>query len=432
MNVQRVLGIDLASGVWSDNGSALLSFCPGQPPEWREVRYGVIRWPDRPLSAEAMASAIDAFVRQEGIHAVGLDGPQGWREPDVSGRPGVGRWCEYQARTQGKSGVYGIGYPATQLGWMRFCMEVFERLLTRAHARLLNDPSQTRVSVLKPGSFWLAECFPTSTWRTSGLEPLPAKQRTIPAQVARWAKSLWKHYDLPASGKWRGSHDDLQAVVAALPVAGLLGGPSSPHPHGKEGSQIKANGATPRHRVEGLIWDCGPIANSLPFTAEDSQSDAEEDARTIDSRANNPLLIDERDDAGERCLQRGVQLFRQLVALADAGESVGVSYAQFVCCLHGVSRYDQAVGRNYGRADTPFVLQLAKQVTDAAGGRQAVARYGVTIRLGMDSFIWRKDRPYPRPPAAFGSTSYTEADWKIVFPDGARRLLQPEEYCWRP
>jgi hypothetical protein len=142
---------------------------------------------------------------------------------------------------------------------------------------------------------------------------------------------------------------------------------------------------------------------------------------------NNPLLIDERSAAGKKRLRRGVQLLRHLIALADEGEAVGVSYAQFVCYLHGVNRYEQILHRNYARADTPFVLQLAKQVTDANGGRQPVTRNGLTIRVGMDSFIWRKDRPHPRPRVSFTGTPYTEAEWKVFFPDGARRLLKPGE-----
>jgi hypothetical protein len=145
------------------------------------------------------------------------------------------------------------------------------------------------------------------------------------------------------------------------------------------------------------------------------------------SAVNNPLILDERNRSGKKCIQRGVQLFRQLVTLADQGEAVGVSYAQFVCCLHGVSRYEQVAHRSYARADTPFVLRLAKQVTDAAGGRQPVSRDGITIRVGMDTFIWRKDRPHERPRVSFASTSYTEADWKVFFPDGQRRLLRPDE-----
>jgi hypothetical protein len=140
----------------------------------------------------------------------------------------------------------------------------------------------------------------------------------------------------------------------------------------------------------------------------------------------NPLVIDEQTAAGKQRLQRGVRLFQQLVELADAGESVGVSYAQFVCHLHGVASYEKAVRRNYNRADTPLILRLAQQVTAAAGGRQPVARYGTTIRVGMDSFIWRKSRPHPRPAVSFASTPYTESEWKVVFLDGARRLLQPK------
>lgn len=120
-------------------------------------------------------------------------------------------------------------------------------------------------------------------------------------------------------------------------------------------------------------------------------------------------------------------MFRYLTKLADAGESVGVSYAQFVCHLYGVTRYEQVLHRNYARADTPFVLKLANQVTAAAGGRLPVSRYSVTIQVGMDSFIWRKNPPYPRPSSAFGSTAYSEADWKTVFPDGERRLLRDGE-----
>jgi hypothetical protein len=45
----------------------------------------------------------------------------------------------------------------------------------------------------------------------------------------------------------------------------------------------------------------------------------------------------------------------------------------------------------------------------------------------MDTFIWRKDRPHVRPQASFGGTAYTETEWKVVFPDGYRRLLRPEE-----
>lgn len=143
---------------------------------------------------------------------------------------------------------------------------------------------------------------------------------------------------------------------------------------------------------------------------------------------NNPLILNERSASGKKRLRRGVELFRQLVDLANGGESVGVSYSQFVCLLHGVARYEQATRRKYFRADTPLILRIACQVTEAAGGRVPVSRDGVTIQAGMDTFIWRQGRPYPRPQSAFGSTAYTETAWKTIFPDGFRRLLRPEEF----
>ncbi len=151
-------------------------------------------------------------------------------------------------------------------------------------------------------------------------------------------------------------------------------------------------------------------------------------ARPRPPEGDEPFLPGGQGAVAKRCLRRGVALFRQLVALAERGEAVGVAYAQFVCLLHGVERYEQAAGRPYARADTPEILRLASRVTAAAGGRPPVSRDGVTIRVGMDSFIWRKERPHPRPRSAFSSTAYTETAWKTIFPDGSRRLLRPGEF----
>jgi hypothetical protein len=141
----------------------------------------------------------------------------------------------------------------------------------------------------------------------------------------------------------------------------------------------------------------------------------------------HPLILNERSAAGKKCLRRGVDLFRHLLDLANRGEAVGVSYAQFVCLLHGVQHYQQVTRRKYFRADTPLILRLSAQVTEAAGGSQPIAWDGVTIVVGMDTFIWRQDRPYPRPRSAFSGSPYTETEWKKVFPDGLRRLMKSEE-----
>jgi hypothetical protein len=142
---------------------------------------------------------------------------------------------------------------------------------------------------------------------------------------------------------------------------------------------------------------------------------------------DNPLILNERSTSGKKCLRRGVALFRKLVELANSGEAVGVSYSQFVCLLHGVRHYEDAVGRKYFRADTPRILQLSAQVTDAAGGRVPLTWNAVTLLAGMDAFIWRQGKPYPRPRSAFSCGPYTETEWKVVFPDGYRRLLRGDE-----
>ncbi len=87
-----VLGVDL--GVrWESTGSALLSFRPGGG--WVDAVPGAIPWPsERECTAAAVAGEIDGFARSQGITAISLDGPQGWRAPGVQGRQGVGRWCE--------------------------------------------------------------------------------------------------------------------------------------------------------------------------------------------------------------------------------------------------------------------------------------------------------------------------------------------------
>ncbi len=142
----------------------------------------------------------------------------------------------------------------------------------------------------------------------------------------------------------------------------------------------------------------------------------------------HPLILKEGTASAKKCLRRGVALFRHLLNLAHQGEAVGVSYSQFVCLLFGVDRYEQVTRRKYFRADTPLILNLSAQVTEAAGGPQPIALDGVTIVVGMDTFIWRQQRPFPRPRSAFSGGAYTETQWKKIFPDGYRRLLRRHEY----
>ena len=88
MKELRVLGIDLASARWSNNGSAVLRF-DASTPAWTAIRVPAIVWPTDALTPVAMDKAIDRFAVSHDIIAVALDGPQGWRDPDTPPRCSV-------------------------------------------------------------------------------------------------------------------------------------------------------------------------------------------------------------------------------------------------------------------------------------------------------------------------------------------------------
>ena len=134
-----------------------------------------------------------------------------------------------------------------------------------------------------------------------------------------------------------------------------------------------------------------------------------------EANTQNPLLI-----------KRGVKLLNYLVEQANRGESVGVGYAQFVCCVHGVESFQEVFNRPFAQADVAYVLRLAHRITGIAG-RKRVKKNGVPLEAGMDTFIWQSKPPHRRPSKAFKSTPYTEEDWKTAFPEGTRRLLNCRE-----
>jgi hypothetical protein len=255
-----VLGVDLGTR-WATTGSALLAYAGDR---WTTCAPCALAWPDAPVSPGAMAGALDRFARARGVRAIGIDGPHAWRHPDAAARPGVGRWCEYLARTPGKTGARGRCFPATYLAWVEFAIALFDALLALPGVALANgrDAAAPRAAGLdraagRAGGYLLLECFPTATWRSSGLGPLPAKARATPAAVEAWSRRLAAAYGLPASAV-TDRHDDLQALVAALPAAALLGGPATLVAHGTATVTIgEDRGAA--HRVEGFIWDAAPL-----------------------------------------------------------------------------------------------------------------------------------------------------------------------------
>ena len=249
--MRTVLGIDLASSKWSSVGTASIEF-DDETRKFTRVVPGAIRWPATPRkpTPESLADAIDAFARRERVCAVALDGPQGWRDPATpEGTLGVGRRCEYACRTQGKTGAHPRTYPGPQRGWIEFCIDTFARLLTRPDVALSEPGIRDAVA----GGYLVLECFPTSAWRSSGLVPLPGKSKKPDLEPYR--HSLTAAFGLPSFSVV--SHDDLQAVVAALTAAAAAGGPASPLPKGTPASLIAHPDGRPR-RVEGYIWDVEP------------------------------------------------------------------------------------------------------------------------------------------------------------------------------
>ena len=392
-----VLGIDLACRDWSDIGSALIAF---DRQRFTAAVPGAITWPTADLTPSAVAGAVDAFARAHDIAAISIDGPQGWRDPVATiGRKGVGRACEYATQAPGKTGTRGIAYPSTFLRWIQFSIEVFADLLDRPNVALRNEPSGD-LPVHQAG-YLLLECFPTSTWRTSGLTALPGHRRAPADVVEEFARRLVEVYSLPSSAITR-NHDDLQAVVAALPAVGLFGGPARAQARGEPARSV--DGVL----VEGFIWDAAPADGVLP---------------AIDPPpVRSAVLVDERDVGLEACIDRGIHLFRELVRRANAGEAVGISYKGFVEHVHDAP-FDEHRQRKWSQSDVSDALQLAHQVTEAIG-RQEVRRGTVAIQAGMDTFIWPKRPPHTRSPSAWKySLPYSRSEWLRVFPDGRRRIL---------
>ncbi len=286
----RVLGIDVASRSWADNGSAVLEF---HADAVTQVTAGAIAWPAAALTPNALAAAIDAYARTHQICAVALDGPQGWRDPETpAGTPGVGRRCELACRTQGKTGTFGVTFPGTQRPWIEFAIALFDALLLRDGVVLAN----ALPDALPRRGYVVLECFPTSAWRSSGLPPLPGKGKR--PRLGPYIAALQEAYALPPFAVT--SHDDLQAVVAALSAASVAGGPFTPLPRGVPAVEA-AHVDGVRRRVEGIIWDVEPRlgpAATAPFARGEEMSGAfasapatvRPRAATIDASPRPPRL----------------------------------------------------------------------------------------------------------------------------------------------
>jgi len=267
---------------------------------------------------------------------------------------------------------------------------VFEDLLQRPGVQLVNSVTSITLPPLS-GGYWLIESYPTSVWRTSGLAPLPGKSRaTVPETQAALRAIASTYGFVVETATSPPSHDDVQALVAALPAAALLGGPAVAIPRGVP-AVVELDGS----RSEGIIWDARPHVTSAPAAAlttaapPDDRREQEDAAAARDDE--NRFLPDERDDTGFAAIvERGRRLLHGLAMRANRGEVVGLGYQQLLLALHDASTLGELLGRPDARWSQAYgmrVIRLAVQITREVG-RVRVKRGAQEIDAGLDTFVW--------------------------------------------
>jgi hypothetical protein len=233
----RVLSIDLACR--SKNLGICLLTASGNSYSARFLSSSEFHIAD-PLSRSDFAKLISTFCHEEGIRVLLVDGPQAWKDPD-SEWPHC-RVCEKELATPAKTGTEGVVKPHTWVRFVRFSIELFDSLTKECGAQLAEGQ---RLEAPQSGLLAL-ESFPTSAWRALRLRPLPAKRKCTRNDLTNGAVNLKRLYDLTLISE--PTHDELQALVAALAGPAILdGNPSGYRVHGT--APVIRN----RVRVEGYI-----------------------------------------------------------------------------------------------------------------------------------------------------------------------------------
>ena len=206
-----ILSVDLASRRYRDIGVAVVKLDHG------EVRCHFVSLQNSILqgapSAQVLASFLKGTAEEANADVILIDGPQGWKDP-ANGLV-HSRVCERLLATQGKTGLPGLVKPASWTYMAQFSIELFDEL------EELGFPRLEDLGDLKTGTKLALESFPTSAWRTLKLKPLPGKNKDSATQVQVCFTALRQL--LPIHLEGRPTHDELQALVAALAGLPLLG-----------------------------------------------------------------------------------------------------------------------------------------------------------------------------------------------------------------
>jgi hypothetical protein len=204
----NVLSVDLAAKKYDDNGFALISYRGWKPRFPTPTDFQLEGKP----RAWDFAKALDQFCNKEKVTVLMIDGPQGWKSPKT--KVEHMRICERVLNTPAKTGLIGSVKPSTYLRYITFSINLFHILRVDYGWSLLSEDWLEH-----PKKRWIVESFPSSSWRTLGLDKLPAKSKIKPKQLKTWTDDLkmMTRYDLPE----KLTHDQLQAAVV-LPAGQAL------------------------------------------------------------------------------------------------------------------------------------------------------------------------------------------------------------------
>ncbi len=240
----RALSIDLAYTSYAKFGACLIEGV-GRPP-WRVefLKPAALGLTGDPTPAGCAAS-LARFVAAEEIDFLLLDGPQGWKDPQV---PLPCRACDRELACPAKVGTEGKVKPASYRGFVEFSIGVFTTLERRWGMPLLSRGLRARAGAV------LAESYPRAAWKSLGLPALPAKGRCPPEKIHLYNELLFWRLDIDPV--FTASHDDLQAAAAAAAGPALAASRDDGISDGARGYRLVGLDPHPSGRgyfLEGLV-----------------------------------------------------------------------------------------------------------------------------------------------------------------------------------
>ena len=203
----KIISVDLASGDYNEIGLVVIERL-SESVAIIPIQLTSVGLRGRPQPSD-LAAFLVSFAEKLGALAIGLDGPQGWK--DAANGYLHSRVCEAKLGTQGKTGLPGMTKPATYLGFIQFCIDTFDELAGIGWTRLRENPAT--------GGGNAVETFPTAAWKAMGLRPLPGKRRAKDEQIRTWTESLLQLGAIELGAPL--SHDELQAAIAGLGILAL-------------------------------------------------------------------------------------------------------------------------------------------------------------------------------------------------------------------